>query len=262
MKKLVFSIVVVSLCISALVVAPRGADASGSATYTALGDSLAFGAFAPIGAGYVPLYEKAIEKDTGTSVQLVNLGIPGWQSSDLRNATHSRPLFRLSIALSSVVTWNIGGNDLNAARNLYKAGTCGGQFNQNCLATAVTSFKSNWDGILVDIFALRHGRPTVLRTMTVYNPFVEEDLGKDTWPGDGVNDFQALKPYLDQVNDYIIKTSSTAGILVADVYGNFNPGDQPVDPSLISFDGFHPNGNGHALMAGLLRKLGYGAIVP
>src|SRR5262245_39898409 len=80
--------------------------------YTALGDSIGFGAFAPIGDGYVPTYERFIEADTGASVTAVNLSIPGWTSSDLLDAIRNNLLFRVSVAASPIVTVNIGGNDL------------------------------------------------------------------------------------------------------------------------------------------------------
>jgi lysophospholipase L1-like esterase len=262
LSRLAAAIVVAAVSTAAI---PSAASAASSITYTALGDSLAFGAFAPIGQGYVPLYAKYVEQDTGVSVQLVNLGVPGWQSADLRYAVQNRFFFRLSLFFSQLITFNIGGNDLNAARNSYKAGTCGGPLNQDCLNAAVTSFKSNWDGILQGLFQLRRGRPTVFRTMTIYDPFVAEDLAADTFPGDGMNDFQVLKIYLDMVNDYITTQSLMRGVLVAPVYEAFNgPGgnEDPIAKGLISFDGFHPNGKGHALMAFLLRTLGYAAIVP
>src|SRR4029078_5244476 len=58
------------------------AQAQSSVLYTALGDSIGFGLFAPIGAGYVPTYERFIEADSGASVSAVNLSVPGWTSSD------------------------------------------------------------------------------------------------------------------------------------------------------------------------------------
>ena len=35
-------------------------------------------------------------------------------------------LARRATREAEIVTWNIGGNDLRAARNSYKKGTCGG----------------------------------------------------------------------------------------------------------------------------------------
>jgi lysophospholipase L1-like esterase len=242
--------------------APK-ADAAIGATYTALGDSIAFGAFAPIGQGYVPRYKNFIQSDTGAFVSLVNLGVPGWTSADLRDATHNRPFFRLSLLLSRVVTWNIGGTDLNAARDSYKAGTCGGADNQDCLKAAVAAFQLNWNGILTDLFTLRHGRPTVFRTMTIYYPFVVEDMASDSWPGDGMNDFEALSPYLVAVNNHIKFTSAFAGIPVAPVFESFNGANGDQQPAgLLAFDEFHPNAQGHARIANLLRGLGYATVTP
>src|SRR5687768_16030605 len=54
--------------------------------YTALGDSIGFGLFASIGNGYVPTYDRFLEADSGANVKTINLCVPGWTSSDLRNA--------------------------------------------------------------------------------------------------------------------------------------------------------------------------------
>jgi hypothetical protein len=52
---------------------------------------------------------------------------------------------------------------------------------------------------------------------------------------------------------------------VADVYKAFNgdSGDtDPGDAGLLAFDRYHPGPVGHAVIANLLRALGYQAIVP
>src|SRR3712207_5265911 len=86
--------------------------------YVALGDSLAtgFGAFR----GYVPRYEAHVETDTGATVTLTNLGRNGWTSSQLLYALRNDPTFRRAIRGAEVLTWDIGGNDLRAARRSYK----------------------------------------------------------------------------------------------------------------------------------------------
>jgi hypothetical protein len=131
-------------------------------------------------------------------IRLVFLG--GLASSDLLVAVRSNFVFRLSIYFSEVVTWNIGGNDLGIARSRYRGLTCGGFDNQDCFRAAVKTFKTNWDGIISEIFALRRSRPTLIRTMDIYNPYVNEDQAADTWPNDGGNDFQVLNSYLNEVN--------------------------------------------------------------
>jgi len=233
--------------------------------YTALGDSLAFGALAPPLRGYAYLYRNDIATDTGATVFLYDLGVPGWTSNDLRGALKGNFLFRVLVAKSKVVTWDIGGNDLRAARNSYKGGTCGGPDNQDCLKVAVATVKINWNAIMGAILSLRSSSNTIVRTMDIYNPFVVVDSHSDSWPDDGLNDFQALKPYLDEVNSYIATTADAAGIPHASVYKAFNGsgGDEdPIAKGYIAFDSFHPNATGHAVIANLLRLLGYSPLYP
>lgn len=230
-----------------------------SITYTALGDSLAFGLFAPVGSGYVPLYRNHLRDDTGAKVKLYNLSVPGWTSDDLLAALKGNLLFRALVSRSQVVTWDIGGNDLRALRDRYKARLCGGADNQDCFRQGVARIEANWDAIVAEILSLRGGSQTVMRTMDIYNPYLKVDQAADTWAGDGgLNDFQVFKPYLEEVNRHIASTGR--GVRFAPVYAAFNGPQGEVDPGdqgLIFFDGLHPNGRGHQVIADLLRALGY-----
>jgi lysophospholipase L1-like esterase len=240
-----------------------GAAGAGSRLYVALGDSMAFGAFAPIGRGYVHNYNKHVEADTGADVILLNLGIPGWKSGELLDAVRGNAFFRFFLARASIVTWNIGGNDLLSARNKYKDRVCGGADNQNCLREAVANFKLNWDAIVFEVLSLRSAANTNIRTMDIYNPFVDKDTAADTWPNDQGNDFRVLKLYLDEFNAHIAATSAAVNIPRAQVYREFNGpnGDgDPGDRGYIFFDGIHANGRGHRRMADLLRDLGHSPI--
>jgi lysophospholipase L1-like esterase len=226
--------------------------------YVALGDSLAtgFGAFK----GYVSRYEAYIETDTGVAVTRTNLGQNGWTSSQLLSALRSDPTFRRAIREAEIVTWNIGGNDLRAARNSYKKGTCGGRDNQDCLRASVATLKTNWTAITAEVLELRT-RNTIVRTMDIYNPYVRTDKISDTWQNDGgMKDFDVFKSYVDEVNYHIATTSYTAGVPYAEVYLAFNETTDDEDPKskgYLSFDGVHPNNTGHRIIAGELWKLGY-----
>jgi lysophospholipase L1-like esterase len=236
------------------------AQAAPTVLYTALGDSIGFGLFAPIGDGYVPTYDRLVEADSGANVNTINLCVPGWTSSDLMNAIRGNLIFRLSVATSTIVTVNIGGNDLLGARRAYKGRTCGGADNQNCLRAGVAVFSANFNAILAEVRSLRGARRTIIRTMDVYNPFVNEDRAQNTWPNDQGNDFQVFKPYLDVINSQIAATATGRNIPYARVYLAFNGPNGDIDPSdrgLLDFDGLHPNGRGHRLIANLLRGLGY-----
>jgi lysophospholipase L1-like esterase len=232
--------------------------------YVALGDSLAtgYGAFK----GYVPRYNAHIETDTGVAVTRTNLGRNGWTSSQLLSALRNDPTFRRATREAEIVTWNIGGNDLRAARRSYKQGTCGGFDNQDCLRAGVAKLKTNWDDITAEILELRSTRPTIVRTMEIYNPYVRTDIVSDTWQDDcritycRMTDFQVFRIYFDEVNRHIATTSYTEGVPYAQVYLAFNGTNGDEDPKskgYLSFDGLHPNDSGHRIIAGELQELGY-----
>lgn len=218
--------------------------------YVALGDSLAAGAFAA--QGYVWRYAAYLGADTGTSVSLTNLGRGGWKSADLLQALQNDPAMRQAVASAHVVTWNIGGNDLLRAYGQFQRGTCGGANNTDCFRAAVDQFKSNWDAIVREILSLRRPENTILRTMDVYNPFVAEEKRTGT--------FDRLRVYLDEVNGHIAASASANGIPFARVYHAFNGPNGDVDANTrgyMSPDLIHPNDTGHAVIADLLRGLGY-----
>jgi lysophospholipase L1-like esterase len=253
LRLIIFVILLVGVSQGTTLAAPA------SWNYVALGDSLAtgFGAFK----GYVPRYEAHIETDTGVAVTRTNLGQNGWTSSQLLSALRNDATFRRATREAKIVTWNIGGNDLRAARNSYKNGTCGGADNQNCLRAGVAKLKTNWDAITAEVLELRSTRNTIVRTMDIYNPYVRTDIASDTWQNDGgMNDFEVFKIYIDEVNYHIATTSYTTGVPYAEVYLAFNgkAGDEdPRSKGYLSFDRVHPNNTGHRIIADELRKLGY-----
>jgi lysophospholipase L1-like esterase len=250
------------LVVVLLVGASQGTTLAAPASwdYVALGDSLAtgYGAFK----GYVPRYEAHIETDTTVAVTRTNLGRNGWTSSQLLSALRNDPTFRRATREAEIVTWNIGGNDLRAARRSYKQGTCGGPDNQDCLRAGVAKLETNWDAIREEVLELRSTEKTIVRTMDIYNPYIRTDIVSDTWQkyDYGMNDFEVFDFYFDQVNSHIASTSNSEGIPYARVYLAFNGTNADEDPKskgYLSFDGMHPNNTGHRIMADELRKLGY-----
>ncbi len=218
--------------------------------YTALGDSLAAGFIAQ--EGYVGRYAAYVNTDTGANVTTLNLGIPGWTSSDLLNSLQNDPLARNQVGGAQVVTWDIGGNDLNNAHSQFTQNNCGGTDGQDCLRNAVTTFEQNWSAIITQLTTLRSTSNTIIRTMDIYNPFVAADMQA------GI--FDVTESYLDEVNSYIHTTAVAAGIPVANVHQAFNGADGTTDPGslgLLAVDGFHPNDAGHKIIADQLRALGY-----
>lgn len=197
-------------------------------------------------------YDSYLQSDLNREVRLTNLGQNGWHSNDLLNAIRNDATFRNAVSSANVVTWDIGGNDLLHAIDLFRQGLCGGEDNQDCMRSAVANFIPNWDAIMQEILKLRDPTRTIIRTMDVYNPFVAEEMVTGTFP--------IVKGYLDQVDAHIASSAAAKGIPMARVYEVFNGpnGDQdPVAKGYMAIDGIHPNDAGHKVIADLLRELGY-----
>ncbi len=220
--------------------------------YTALGDSIASGEGAS--AGYVPRYQRALESQLGAPVEVTNLACGGCKTGDLLSQLKGDLRFREAVAQSQIVTWDIGGNDLLAARGAFLQGACGGPNGEACLRAAVQDFETNWDAILAEIVSLTSGRPVLVVTMDIYDPFV-----RDGAPGD----LAVFLPYLNRVNGHIAATTAANGVLTAPVHEAFNGPGRREDPSLKGFigsDPIHPTDAGHQRIADLLVEVGRGAL--
>lgn len=230
--------------------------------YVALGDSVAVGlwGFPP----YPRRYEISAESVLGRQLNLINLAQSGATSDHLRSSLANDAQMRQAISQASIVSWNIGGNDLRAARDSYKRGTCGGADNQDCIRSAVARLKTNWTGIVAHLNNLRPQGALAIG-MDIYNPYVLEDMRADSWTADGgLNDFQVFKIYFDDVNFFINHLiSDPRSVSIAPVYAAFNGASGTEDPrakGYISFDGFHPNTTGHAVIANQMISVTHGPL--
>jgi lysophospholipase L1-like esterase len=247
------ALLVACLCVVFLLPSCGGSAGSGSThwQYTALGDSLAVGVLDSQG-GYVRRYEADIGADTGVTVSLLDLGVNGAHSGDLLNSLQNDSTFRSNVSSAQVITWDIGGDDLLHAINLFNNGQCGGADNLDCVRSAVATFMPNWDAIVQQILTLRDKNNTIIRTMDIYNPFVAQLQAN--------GQFNTIEPFLDQVNQHIAASAQANGIPMAQIHLVFNgPNgtDDPVAKGLLTVDGIHPNDAGHKVIADALRGLGY-----
>lgn len=206
--------------------------------YVALGDSLASGLNGR--PSYVDIYRRLLERRTGRTVRLTNLGRPGWSSGQLLDALRNDSRFRDAVSSADVVTWDIGGNDILRAAFESVAGACrGGAI--RCLQDARQNFTRNWDAIVDELHALTSGHEVQLQTFDLYTPFVELP---------GVPRDEALAE-LARMNETIRASSKRSNIDVAAVREAFASGGH--EP-LIAADGVHPTAAGHSVIARLLAK--------
>lgn len=198
--------------------------------YVALGDSLAAG----VGAseGYVDRYADHLRDDTGSRVEVTNLGRSGQTSAELLHALRNDPSLRRTLTGADVVTFNIGLNDLGHAGRAYDNGTCGGEDNEACLRAAVETVERNWDDIIDELLGLRSTENTIIRTPGLgYLPRVDDPF----------------EPYVSEVNRHIARVSAENDIPYAEVR---------LRDSMLP-DGLHPDDGGAEVIAERLRELGY-----
>ncbi len=229
--------------------------------YTALGDSLASGYGATDNYGYAERYRDRLQTDNSVTVELANLGVSGWTSSDLLAALKKNSTYRNAVANSNVITLDIGANDFLNTADKYIAGTCGGKKNNKCLKRTHKRFKSNFKKIIQLIKRLNTKDSMVIRSMNLYFPnttfYLNDDfVTTDKYP----SDFAVINPVLTKLNRQISQACRKKKILFADVHLLYNGSSGTEDPSLkgyISDDTLHPNDSGYQVIADGLRALGY-----
>jgi hypothetical protein len=249
----------VSILVVLILAGCEGAQAESTATptstpepiawdYVVLGDSVA--------STFPRHYADHIEADLGVEVTTHH-----WYRADQSSAAMLRALrdyedVRSDIREAEVVTFFVSPKHLQWPAADYDAGTCGGSDNQDCLREALALLKADTDAIITEILALRSTSDAIIRTMTYYNPRV------NAWNTEG--SFGDLNPYWVAHNEYLIQAASEHNIPVVRVDLAFNGPNLDEDPSDKGYvsDGWHPNPEGAALIAELLRELGYEPLAP
>jgi lysophospholipase L1-like esterase len=131
--------------------------------YVALGDSIAFGIGSFTLFGYPPRLAKALAPLLRRHIVLNNRSRFGLTSTELLGMLEGSEQMRQAVQGAGLITVNIGGNDLLQ---------CG--YDGSCLPGALTTYRTNWEGILREIRALNPGAPLIV--LTLYNPYPLADV--------------------------------------------------------------------------------------
>ena len=235
-------------------------------TYTALGDSIAYGMSATPGSGYVNLFYNNLTGISGNeNLNLVNLGVPGYTSTQLLNQLQNEPATISALSKAKVVTVSIGGNNILApviatlaaafqldpssptfAADLATALAQPGAQDiinaalptiQTNVTASVTQFGTDWPQIIATIKTL--APQADIYVATLYDPInIQDPL------------YAVFNPAIQTVNTAIMMPG--AGYKVADVYTAFAnyQGSEP----LVNFNWYtgnldpHPTTAGHQLI--------------
>jgi lysophospholipase L1-like esterase len=225
---------------------PAAGEVPDPVRYVALGDSIAAGSAA--GTSYVAEYARWLEDETGATVSVSNLAVPGWTATDLLAALRADDELRAELAEAHLVTFNIGGNDLLTSLRGLRDGRCGGGDELRCLEEAVTGLHETWEELLAELLGVVDGEPDGLRTMDLYLPTLPETV---------LGARAVLQAHLDDVNHRLADAAEGAGVEVARVHDAFaDAAEVSEDAELLAGDGIHPSDRGHEYIAEQLAELG------
>jgi lysophospholipase L1-like esterase len=237
--------------------------------YTALGasDTIGYGGSAPClplvdcttGTGYVQRTTQRLQA-AGKTVTLVNLGVPGAVlGPGLQAAGNGIGLGILRNLLddesdyvphdTTLVTLFIGGNDVNTANSLIKAGQ-GGANTAAYIQTQIQQFGQDLAATLGNI----RGRAADAQIVLLNLPNMAAIPYAAGRPADERQRIQQLSVGFSAQIDAL----ASGGVAVIDLMCN----PQFYDPSIFSSDGFHPNDSGYAILSDLVYAAASGGAVP
>jgi lysophospholipase L1-like esterase len=200
--------------LAAVLLAPAGARAAPPLLYVALGDSTAAGTGAEQGGGYPERIARRLG-ESGVPVRLVNLGVPGATTADLRRAQ----LPRVLAERPGFVTIGIGINDLMQGRAL-------GDFSRDLHVVADLIARTKATVVISEI----------------------PDLSVTRVGADGGPSPQALARRVAAYNAAIRQVAERHGFAVAEVEASSRRAFRE-DAGLLSRDGFHPSSRGYEVWA-------------
>lgn len=238
--------------------------------YVALGDSLASGVEVYFWINpYASRYRDFMQEDLNSHRRwlLVAHSNEGQDrvSSDEFLKILAQPDVQEELRSADVITWDIGGNDLRIARQVYRDGECGPpEKPTECLQVAVDHLKGNLIRVETMLEMLpppASGRTRVLRTMDYYYAFVAEDREE--------GNLETMLPFIQDLNAFVwreICQENAIGVhsKCARIFRVFN-GEattggvrDPIAAGLVTvLDWIHPTNYGHEVIADQLRCLGY-----
>jgi lysophospholipase L1-like esterase len=239
----------------------RSTAASPSLTLVALGDSIPYGEDCGGCTGYVDLYARAARRALGVPIKVDNRAEHNNLNSTrlLAEIRHNRSL-RVAVSRADIVTLTIGHNDTpwvlsddgcDGARSDVDGAEDWESYRGSCTQALAARLEANITGLLAVVKRLRAGKPTAIRVTNFHNDHVGEPGGNRAADGPS-------KVVVDAYSSAICGAALRAKVLCADVYHAFNGlSGTRFDGPYVSSDHVHPNQKGHALIAALLKKLGY-----
>jgi lysophospholipase L1-like esterase len=136
---------------------------------------------------------------------------------------------------------------------------CGGADNQDCLRQQLEESQANWDALLAEIVSLAGPPETLIRPII---PGVLEYYARVY--RDQPEEVRVYNSYVVALYEHMAQSCAERGIPALDLYALYDgPNADPNLPEIAGTgDGVHVSDEGDAVIAGLLRELGYDPVRP
>jgi len=222
------------------------------ATLVGLGDSIPAGDGCPGCTPFVELFGDQLSGDDALPVQVANLGVGGWTSTDLLDALDPGEYDADAVRDADVVTVTIGANDFYAELDDYLDGDCGGDDGLGCFQPVLPQLQTTLTSVLDRIAELRAGQPTAVLVTGYWDVFPDGDVARELYGPQFLRDSAVLTL---RANDVISEVAGAEGATYVDLFSTFKGTWGDGDPTgLLADDGDHPNQIGHQLIADALSS--------
>jgi len=212
-------------------------------TVVGIGDSVTAGTNCNC-QSFVGLYATDLASKRGLNTASVNLGVPGWTSSQLLQSLTQPGAFRDQVAKADILLVTIGANDLNPLEAKQPSGC-----ETACYSPLVDSVGNNLELIVAAARAAQPDHPPTILVTDYWNVFQDGDVGT----AENGRSFQSWSDMLTLgANAQICNAAQRAGATCVDLYGPFKGNGSKNPTSLLAADGDHPNAAGHQLIASTL----------
>ncbi len=222
------------------------------------------------GWGVAEKYAENIRRDTGKKVQVKDYATGGLPAikvlevlssdpGDMENDDEFKSL-RSDIAEAEVIVFFV-----NPRGDPSKGGAHGGMEDciraakppDDCTLELYEPYTRNLEAVYALIFALRDGKPTIIRALDLYNPIISIHRER--------NMEIECTSCQETFNTAIQQAAEAFNIPLISIYDAFNGPDHDEDPrekGFIGPDGIHASEKGKQVIADLLSDAGYAPIEP
>ena len=224
-------------------VASASGGSSRSITVVGIGDSVTSGYNCNCQA-FVGLYATELAAQDGVQSSSVNLGVPGWTTTQVLAAMTAPGAFHDQVSKADILLVTIGANDLNPLELQGPAGCPA-----TCYTPLIDGVGHNVQLIVDAARATDPGHPPTVLVTDYWNVFQDGDVGT----AEHGAAFQSWSDALTLAEStQICQGAQQAGATCVSLYAPFKENSSIGTTSLLAADGDHPNAAGHQLIASTL----------